>query len=87
MTAVGLGARETSMFLRDGVVIACENSANSSTISGDLDQLEAVLLAIRAKNPKVLARRLNTDMAYHSGQYLITKYRSLSLTNNSKQIN
>ena len=68
MTAVGLGARETSMFLKGGVVIAAENSPNSSTIAGESDQMEAVLLAIRAAYPKVLARRLNVDVAYHSGQ-------------------
>ena len=71
MAAVGLSARETSSFLEDGVSIACENSSRSTTISGDLDQLEKVLYAIKAENPDTLARRLRVDMAYHSREYCL----------------
>ena len=74
MTAVGLGAKETLMSLTDGAVIAAENSPNSCTVAGGLDQLEAALLVIRAWNPEVLARRLNVEMAYHSGQCWGTKH-------------
>ena len=66
MAAIGLNAKETLAFLREGVQVACENSPSSTTISGDLNQLEAVLLAIKADKPDILARRLGVDMAYHS---------------------
>ena len=66
MAAVGLGAIEASQFLRQGVTIACENSPTSVTLSGDLDQLENVIAAIKKSDPDVLARKLKVDMAYHS---------------------
>jgi len=69
MAAVGLSASSTLKFLRDGVVIACENSPTNTTISGDLDQLENVLTMIRGDRPDVLARQLKVDMAYHSRKY------------------
>lgn len=69
MAAVGLGASKTATFLEDGVVIACQNSASSSTISGDLDQLQKVLAKIKKDKPDVLARTLKVDMAYHSRKY------------------
>lgn len=66
MAAIGLGSQDTSVFLKDGVVIACENSPSSTTISGDLDQLKEVVESIKAQRPDVLARELKVDMAYHS---------------------
>lgn len=66
MAAVGMGARDVSRYLIDGVVVACENSPSSSTISGDRDMVENVLTAIKKENPDILARPLKVDMAYHS---------------------
>ncbi|KAK3687394.1 KR domain-containing protein [Podospora appendiculata] len=66
MAAVGLGREDVAPFLVDGVVVACENSPNSTTISGDKDRLELVIDAIKADKPDVLARQLKVDMAYHS---------------------
>ena len=66
MAAVGLGATAVSNFLKDGVVIACENSSKSVTLSGDVEKLEKVLIAIKKSKPDVLARTLKVDMAYHS---------------------
>lgn len=66
MAAVGLGVVAVSQFLRQGVTIACENSPTSITLSGDLDQLENVIAAIKKAEPDVLARKLKVDMAYHS---------------------
>ena len=66
MAAVGLGATAVSTFLKDGVVIACENSSKSVTLSGDVEKLEEVLVAIKKSKPDVLARTLKVDMAYHS---------------------
>ena len=72
MAAVGLSADAASSFLIEGVVIACENSPSSVTISGDSEALEKVLSSIKQIKPDVLARPLKVDMAYHSreSQYL-----------------
>lgn len=66
MAAIGLDSNAVSKFLEDGVVVACENSPSSTTISGDLDQLENVLKNIKVHKPDVMARQLKVDMAYHS---------------------
>lgn len=70
MAAVGLGAHDVNKYLREGVVMACENSPSSSTISGDKDKVLEVVSAIQAELPDVLARPLKVDMAYHSRKYL-----------------
>jgi len=67
MAAVGIGRDEVTQYLRPKVRIACENSASSVTLSGDLDALEQVLSKVRAERPDILARRLQVEMAYHSG--------------------
>ncbi|KAJ0308573.1 hypothetical protein Brms1b_009450 [Colletotrichum noveboracense] len=66
MAAIGLGPKDVSKFLVDGVVVACENSAQSSTISGDKEKVTEVIARIKAEMPDVLARPLKVDMAYHS---------------------
>ncbi|KAF5009992.1 hypothetical protein FDECE_3829 [Fusarium decemcellulare] len=66
MAAVGMGARDISEFLCDGVVMACENSPSSCTISGDADKVEQVVEAIKQKLPDMFARVLKVNMAYHS---------------------
>ncbi|KAL4887827.1 polyketide synthase dehydratase-domain-containing protein [Aspergillus ambiguus] len=56
-----------------------QNSPNSTTISGDLDQLRTVIETIKSSNPDVLARELKVDMAYHSSHMkgLASKYMTL----------
>uniref|UniRef100_A0A0B7KHN6 Uncharacterized protein n=1 Tax=Bionectria ochroleuca TaxID=29856 RepID=A0A0B7KHN6_BIOOC len=66
MAAIGLGSKQVQKYLVDGVVVACENSPLSTTISGDNDKLTEVLDAIKKDQPEVFARRLAVDMAYHS---------------------
>ena len=66
MAAIGLDAKSVSRLLRNGVVIACENSPNSTTISGDLPELEKVIEVIKDQRPNVLVRQLKVDIAYHS---------------------
>ncbi|KAK3389414.1 hypothetical protein B0H63DRAFT_518643 [Podospora didyma] len=68
MVAVGLGVKDSCKYLSSvtfgQVVVACENSPNSITVSGDLhglDQLESSL-----KQDNVFARRLKVDAAWHS---------------------
>ena len=66
MAAVGLGRKGVSRFLVNGVVIACENSPKSVTLSGDKDQLHRVLEVLKQEQPNVFCRLLKVEMAYHS---------------------
>ncbi|XDG05435.1 hypothetical protein ABKA04_005050 [Annulohypoxylon sp. FPYF3050] len=78
MAAIGLGAEETKKYLPDRVVVACENSPSSTTISGDADQVQVALAHIKAAQPDTLARALRVEMAYHSHHMvaLSEEYRS-----------
>ncbi|KAG6354258.1 hypothetical protein INS49_004863 [Diaporthe citri] len=66
MAAIGIGRPVVEKYLLPGVRVACENSASSVTISGDLDALEKTMSTIKIQNPDVLARKLHVEMAYHS---------------------
>ena len=66
MAAVGLGRDDVGPYLVDGIVIACENSPVSITLSGDKDKIDAVIERILHDSPDVFARRLRVEMAYHS---------------------
>lgn len=66
MAAVGFGREDVSGYLVDGVVIACENSPQSTTLSGDSDQIDIVLKNIKEDRPDVFVRRLRVQTAYHS---------------------
>ncbi|KAH8424223.1 uncharacterized protein LDX57_001981 [Aspergillus melleus] len=65
MAAVGLGRTEVEQYLRDGVVVACENSPQSVTISGVKETIDEVLKDIHAKGD-IFGRRLAVNVAYHS---------------------
>lgn len=69
MAAVGLGPEEAPRYLVDGVVVACENSPNSVTISGDRGKVVEVISKVKAECPDTLARLLKVDMAYHSRMF------------------
>ncbi|TVY80960.1 Highly reducing polyketide synthase FUM1 [Lachnellula suecica] len=70
MAAIGIGREEVTPFLVKGVVIACENSPESVTLSGDADKLVEVMETIQQAKPDKLVRRLKVDMAYHSHHML-----------------
>lgn len=67
MAAVGLGKAEVSSYLAPGVVVACENSYSSVTLSGDTDALDGILASIQESNEQTFVRKLQVEMAYHSG--------------------
>jgi acyl transferase domain-containing protein len=81
MVALGLGAEAASDYLVDGIVVACENSPSSTTISGDLDRLQEVLTKIKQEKPDVLARELKVNMAYHSRKLGVSYGKGLLHTN------
>lgn len=67
MVAVGLGRAEVSLYLERGVVVACDNSPASVTLSGDSDGIDSVIKQLKDENPDIFVRRLKTGgMAYHS---------------------
>jgi acyl transferase domain-containing protein len=70
MAAVGLGRNKASHFLQEGVVIACDNSPQSVTLSGDELALENVMNEIKNAVPHVFLRRLRVEKAYHSRKTL-----------------
>ncbi|PYI12621.1 hypothetical protein BO78DRAFT_457054 [Aspergillus sclerotiicarbonarius CBS 121057] len=70
MAAIGLGREQVTPYLRDGVVIACENSPHSVTLSGDVDALNKTCEIIQVEQPECLVRRLKVEMAYHSHHML-----------------
>lgn len=66
MAAVGLGSEKARPFLKPGVVIACDNSPESVTLSGDSDTLSEVLDGIHAHDQEIFCRQLAVNVAYHS---------------------
>lgn len=70
MAALGLGRDEAIPFLDQGVVIACENSPNSVTISGDKTAVDGVVDRLKVERPDVFARHLQVEIAYHSRRCL-----------------
>lgn len=66
MAVIGLDAASTSDYLTSGVVVACENSPKSTTISGDLHAVMKMVNTIEEQRPQVFVRQLHVDMAYHS---------------------
>lgn len=69
MAAVGLGKDGMMPFLAEGVVVACENSPESVTLSGDVEALRKVIEHIKHDLPGTFARELKVEMAYHSREY------------------
>lgn len=69
MAAIGLNRETVELYLQDDVVIACENSPTSITLSGEPSQVEVVLNRIKSDHPDVLCRLLRVDRAYHSRQF------------------
>lgn len=66
MAAVGLGYDDVLPWLKPGVMIACENSPASVTLSGDVEPLAAVLATLQKERPEVFQRALKVNKAYHS---------------------
>jgi acyl transferase domain-containing protein len=68
MAAIGLGPGDVSAFLQEGVVVACENSPHSVTLSGEKEGIDTVIANIKASDPEILCRKLRVMTAYHSRQ-------------------
>jgi acyl transferase domain-containing protein/phospholipid N-methyltransferase len=66
MAAFGLSWEETTPLLSKNVVVACENSPKSVTISGDAEEVRETVARVREAHPDTIARLLKVDKAYHS---------------------
>ena len=70
MLSVGLGEDEASRYLENltqgQAIIACINSPNSVTVSGDVDAIYEVYTRIVARGDETFCRKLLVDTAYHS---------------------
>jgi acyl transferase domain-containing protein len=72
MLAVGLGASDAQPYVdavtAGKVVIACENSPSSVTLSGDMEGIEELAAKFTAEN--IFARKLLVQTAFHSHHML-----------------
>ncbi|OQE02697.1 hypothetical protein PENVUL_c039G09862 [Penicillium vulpinum] len=72
MMAVGLSVTEVQSYIKQlpdqSVVVACDNSPSSTTVSGDKQQID-ILEQILREN-KHFARKLRVETAYHSPHML-----------------
>ncbi|KAF6236674.1 hypothetical protein HO173_004965 [Letharia columbiana] len=81
MLAVGASEKDTQALIDDSAhgqaIIACVNSPNSMTVSGDADQISQT--GRLADTRSIWNRRLRVDVAYHSHhmRYVADKYKSL----------
>ncbi|KAF9884738.1 hypothetical protein FE257_001300 [Aspergillus nanangensis] len=66
MAAVALSPGQPKPYLQEGVIIACNNSPQSVTLSGDVKVLEDILSRIEADNKDIFHRKLAINVAYHS---------------------
>jgi acyl transferase domain-containing protein len=66
MAAIGLSWDEVRGFLSPNVVVACENSHKSVTLSDDTAEVHETVLRIKDAHPEALTRLLKVDKAYHS---------------------
>lgn len=67
MAAVGLSRDEVEPYLNQPlVVIACENSPQSVTLSGDEAEVRSTVERIKEAHPDITARLLKVEKAYHS---------------------
>ena len=69
MAAVGMTKDEVHPHIIDGVRVACENSPNNVTLSGDPDAVQQTLHAIKAADSEVFSQALRVNVAYHSRQF------------------
>ena len=66
MAAIGLGAEEVRPYLTKGVVVGCENSPSSTTVTGDREAVEGLIATLQKDSPETFVRALHVDNAYHS---------------------
>ncbi|KAJ3498857.1 hypothetical protein NLG97_g795 [Lecanicillium saksenae] len=66
MAVVGIAPAAAKQFLRPGVCIACENSPENITLSGEAAALAETIASIKHSKPRTFTRILQIPVAYHS---------------------
>lgn len=66
MVAIGLGREAISSYIEEGAVLACENSPENITLSGDIEVIRHITTKVRKDFPDILCRPLRVKTAYHS---------------------
>ena len=66
MAVVGLGINAVKKYLKNGLVVACENGPETVNISGNRESLAAVVDQIKADNSDTFSKLLPIRVAYHS---------------------
>ncbi|PKX91350.1 type I polyketide synthase [Aspergillus novofumigatus IBT 16806] len=66
MAAVGLGRHAVAPHLIPGVSIACENSPDNVTLSGNIKEVEQIMASLKEEHADLFVRRLKVNVAYHS---------------------
>lgn len=69
MAAVGRSATWVRELLPDGVVVACENSGSSTTVSGDSEAVLTFIERAKEADAEVFVRLLRVEQAYHSREF------------------
>lgn len=81
MAAVGQGAEWVRDKLPDGVVIACENSGSSTTVSGDREAVLSFIEKVKEVDSEVFVRLLRVEQAYHSRESFFQESFKIELGN------
>lgn len=68
MAAIGMGAEELAAFLPpDGSIeIGAYNAPTQVTVSGENAAIDALIACLKARDPNILAHKLDLDFAWHS---------------------
>ncbi|KAL2673843.1 hypothetical protein Neosp_012287 [[Neocosmospora] mangrovei] len=86
MIAVGAGPAEMKEMIQSlgltSIVVACENSPSSVTVSGDEDAIDK--LAVELENRSIFNRKLRVDVAYHSPHMQLVADDYMASISNSK---
>lgn len=82
MLAVGISAEDALAYIEsdDKVSVACYNSPQSATLSGDLEDVIRVKARLDAQG--VFARKLDVDVAYHSAHMKLAEANYHAAMNN-----
>lgn len=82
MLAVGISAEDALAYIEpdDKVTVACYNSPQSATLSGDLDDVIRVKAKLDAQG--VFARKLDVEVAYHSAHMKLAEANYHAAMNN-----
>lgn len=74
MAAVSLGRDKVQPYLPPGVRIACENSGQNVTVSGDVKPLKKVMSQIKTDFPDTFIRKLLVKMTYYSRECCLRRW-------------